>query len=266
MGTELDLVLVAGGRIDGEFAEEAGTCIKALARVGEENLLARTMRAYEGTGCIRSRVLVGPEELRHDPTARQSDALLLERGNALSNLLAALEWLEQSRGRAPDRVLVSATDLPFLNPASVLRFIRSCPSDAELCLPVVEKTAFESAFPGVKRDYVTLRDGQWKVGGVVMVRAPALLAARPHLERIFAARKSPLALARLLGWRFVAKLLIRRATVPELERKVGALLGCRTAALVTPDADLAFDIDHLEAYRGAQEWTQSEGKLLQRAA
>lgn len=266
MVAELDLVLLAGGRTDGEFAAEAGTRTKALARVGEENLLSRAVRAYEATGCLRSRVLVGPEELRHDPAARRCDALLLERGDALSNLCAALEWLEQSHGRAPDRVLVSATDLPFLAPSSILRLVDACPLEADLCLPVVERAAFESAFPGVKRAYVALRDGEWKVGGVVLIRASALLDARPHLERIFSARKNPIHLARLLGLRWVARLLTRRATVPELEREVGRLLGCRTAAVVTPDADLAFDIDHLGAYRGAQLWASREEGPLQRAA
>ena len=51
---------------------------------------------------------------------------------------------------------------------------------------------------GAAGEYVRLRDGKWTMGGVFLVNPAALEANRLHIERVFAARKSQIAMARLL--------------------------------------------------------------------
>lgn len=253
MGRE-DLVLMAGGRIEGSFAEASGTELKALIRWDGSTFLERAVQAGRTSGCVRRLVVVGPQALRFQPGVEVADALIPEQGDPFSSLYAALEWLRERGSTPASHALVVATDLPFITGGSVRDFVEACPPDAELCLPVTDQRALEERFPGIPRAYVKLRDGAWKVGGAVRMRTEQILEMRPHLESLFASRKSPIALARILGPGFLLRLCLRRLTVDQLEKRMSEILGCRAAAVRNGPPELALDVDHLDAYRGALAW------------
>lgn len=256
MGTGPDLVLLAGGRIDGDFAARWGTSVKALVPLDGRTLLDRTLDAYDDLHHLGRRVLIGPAELSAESAARRVDTVLSDRGSALENVVAALEWLQETPGAGPEWVVLSATDLPFLTCEAVDEFLCRCSDTIDFCVPIVERRPFEARFPGVGRDFTRLRDGAWKVGGMLLARAPVLLERQSRLERLFTRRQRPLDLARLLGLPTLLSVLTRRATVPQLERRLSQVLGCRTATAISRHPEIAFDVDHPESLRGAAEWFQ----------
>lgn len=146
MGTGPDLVLLAGGRIEGEFAARWGTEIQALVPLDGRTLLDRTLDAYDELRNGGRRVLVGPADLATEAAVERVDAVIAERGSALDNVVAALERLREGTGS--DWVLISATDLPLLTCEAVDEFLCRCPDTADFCLPIVERRAFGARFPG----------------------------------------------------------------------------------------------------------------------
>jgi len=248
----VDVILPAGGRITGEFAAEAGAEVKALIPLGGQTVLERMLATLGEAGCVERTVVIGPEEIAAHPAARAADTVLPEADSGPANLFRGLEWLHHSNGgRHAGRVLIAATDLPFLTPGGIAAFLDSCPPDADIVLPLVRRQAVEARFPGLGGEYVRLRDGEWTMGCAFLVNPAALVRSRPHVERVFEARKSQFAMARLLGPLFLARLLIRQLTVAHVEQRCMAILGCTGVGLRDCAPELSFDIDRVEEFRYA---------------
>jgi hypothetical protein len=207
-------------------------------------------------GCVRRIVVIGPGALADHPAARGADAVLPEADSSPGNVLRGLAWLREDDKREGEtssgRVLVVTTDLPFLTPRAILDFLSACPEEADVCVPLLRREAFEARFPASPITYARLRDGERTMACAFLVNPAAIEANRVHLEKIFAARKSEIAMARLLGFPFVARYLTRRLTVAQVERRCGEILGCRGAAVIGAAPELAFDIDRPEEYRYAK--------------
>jgi CTP:molybdopterin cytidylyltransferase MocA len=242
MAITIDAVLPAAGRIRGAFAAKAGVEVKALVSVGGRTVLSRTLSALRATGRVGRIVIVGPHEVAAHPDARGASAVLPEtEDSGPANILRGLEWLDKAGAAA--RVLVITTDLPFLTPAALVSFLDSAPADQDICLPVVRRQECEARFPRLRMKYVHLRDGDWTIGCAFLVNPRAIRENRDLIERTFAARKSRLAMARLLGVPFLLRFLLRRLTVADIEQRARELLACPASAVMGCPAELAFDID-----------------------
>jgi CTP:molybdopterin cytidylyltransferase MocA len=250
---QVDAILPAGGRITGAFAREAGEEIKALISFGGRTILERTVDALRATGRIGRIVVIGPDAIASHPAACGADAVLPEGGpSSPANILRGLGWLREARGgHLPDRVLVVTTDLPFLTAQAIVAFLDACPPELDMCVPLLRRTEYEARFPDFRISYVRLRDGEWVMGCAFLVNPSAIIEHRDRIEQAFAARKSQLAMIRMLGLGFILRFLTRRLTIADIQDRVLAILGCTGGAVFGCPAELAFDIDLPEEYRYA---------------
>lgn len=265
MTEPIDAILPAAGRIAGAFAEEAGAEVKALIHLRDRTLLEQALDSAMGAG-IRKVVAIGPRELaERSGIATEEDSrsglstinhncpVLPEAESGPANIMRGMRWLqEQAEGPPPERVLILTTDLPFVIADAVRGFLEACPPEADLCLPVIARADFEARFPGSRNTYVRMKDGEWTMGCAFLVNPRALIASQSQIERVFAARKSQLAMARLLGPFFIARFLTRTLTVRHVEARCRAIVGCSGAAVMGCDPALAYDIDELEELRYAR--------------
>jgi len=250
---QVDAILPAGGRISGAFAAEAGAEIKALIELGGRTVLERTLAALRATGRVLRVVVIGPAEVAAHPGARAADVVLPAGASSPTNILRGIEWLRDAHGGSlPDRVLVLTTDLPFLTPQAIAGFLDACPPDAEICLPLIRRQEFEARFPGLSIDYVRLPDGELTMGCAFLVKPAAIIANRAIIERAFAARKSQIAMVRLLGPAFILRFLTHRLTTAHIRRRCFELLGCDGVPIPGSAPELAFDIDRPVEYRYAR--------------
>ena len=234
-----DVVIPAGGRIAGEFAQQAGTEIKALIQFDEETILRRTLRALRDSGCVRRIAVVGPEEVLAEARASGADLTLPEGTTGPDNIYRGLDGLS---GVSPHLLIVTG-DMPFLTAESVRDFLTLCPHEIEVCIPLVERHTFETKFPGLIRTDTPLRDGHFRLGGVFRVEVSTLRRTRSHLEQMFAARKNNVQMARMIGLPFIVRYLFRRLTVDQIVERANEVLQCRGAAIRHVPPELAFDID-----------------------
>jgi molybdopterin-guanine dinucleotide biosynthesis protein A len=249
---KVDAVLPAGGRISSEFAEQVGGDVKALISFGGRTILERTLAALRATEDIGRVIVVGPREIKERAGQLAADAVLPEAGSGPANILRGLDWLREANGgRCSRRVLILTTDLPFLTPEAVAGFLDACPRDLDFCLPVLRREEFEACFPHHWAHYVRLRDGEWKIGCGALVSPAAITRNRHLIERVFGARKSHLAMARLLGPLFILRFLTGRLTVRHIEHRSLRILGCSGTSIHGCAPELAFDIDYPRDYRYA---------------
>jgi len=237
----LDVVLPAGGRISGSFAELAGTDVKALIKLGGKSVVERTVQCLREAGVDGRMVLVGPQEVAADAAGKLVDAVVPEVGSGPDNIMAGLQYLQDTG--TTGKTLIANTDLPFLTPESVRRFLEACPEDLDLCAPVISKEDFERHYPGMRTAFVPLKDGLYTMGCLFLVSPTAISDNRQHIDMVFEARKSQFRMASLLGFGFVMRFLLHRLSIPDIEHRCTSMLGCSVGAVLTSDANLAFDLD-----------------------
>jgi len=248
-------VVTAGGRIDGEFAREAGTDLKALAPVGGRPVIAHVIDALRASGRVSHVFVVGPKA-RLGAVDTGADEVLEEGATGPENFRRGLERCAEVRGGDDGPALLCATDLAFLSPEAV-RWLadQTGTADADIVFPIVDEPTYMAAFPGSPNTFAPLVDGHLTGGSLQIVRPRVILENMHLIEAGFAARKSQLAMARLLGPGLVLRFLFKRLTVAAAEARVAKIIGCRVRALrIGPDAPglvgprLCADIDGPEDY------------------
>ena len=234
-------VILAGGAVPSGLSTYCRH--RALLRVGERYLLDYIIAALLETPSIAGIALVAPGEalaaFAEAPIRRveAGDTLIanMQRGNAA---LAEIH---------PTHMVYLTGDIPLLTPASMEEFLQaSLATGATLIYPIIPRAACDARFPGGKRTYVTIRDGVFTGGNAIVTKANFLEEKGDLIQRLYAGRKNPLQLAGLLGWGTVWRLLTGSLTLPYLEAVATRLLGAPACALITPHADLGFDVDKAE--------------------
>ena len=238
----LRAVITAGGRVDGAFAAAIGTGTKALAPFGAGVLLDAVVTAIRGAGIGEIAVVGGEDVAAH---LQASGVRLVEAAaDGATNVRRALDaW--------PDGDLLYATsDLPFVDAPALAAFVAaSRPYD--LTLPLADGAAYERAYPAGAPHVTALRDGRVANGSVFFIGAAARVPVRTVAATAFDARKSALALARLLGPALLARYLVRRLHLTHVERRIGAVLGIRAAGIRDAAPGLCYDVDTLDDYHYA---------------
>lgn len=243
-----DAILPAGGRLDGAFAQQTGTCIKALLRPDGQTLLRRAILALREVETVRRIVVVGGPEARAEAHEVGADGTVEEGASGPENILRGLDWLQQQSGGVTQRVLTVTTDLPFLTSGSIVEFLDRCPPEVDVALPLVTQAVFEARYPGLSNEFTALREGAFAPGGVMRIDAGTLGRCRPILERLFAARKSPLQMATVIGPAILIRYVTRQLSVQHLIARAQTLVGCSGAPVYEAPPELAYDIDLPEEY------------------
>jgi hypothetical protein len=88
-------------------------------------------------------------------------------------------------------------------------------------------------------------------GSIFFIGRAARVPLRAVAGRFFEARKSAIGMARLLGAPLLARYLLRRLRIADVEQRARATLGVRAAAVRDAAPSLTYDVDTLADYRYA---------------
>ena len=251
-----DAILPAGGRSP-ELTRAVGAAheIKALLQAGDKTLLECAINAAREAGAQRV-VVVGSDQLK--PFCTHADALLPEGSSGVDNVFKALDWLGPApAGETNHRVLILSTDLPFVSGEALKTFCNTCPPEADICVPLVERQTYDKTFPNSPGTWNTLQrngaQGEWSTGSAFLISTEALRRNRNLMESAFQARKNPFAMVKLLGFPFILKFLRRQLSIEDILGRAEQVLDCKGAAFEAPP-ELAFDIDTPEEWHYAQQF------------
>ncbi|CEK17887.1 nucleotidyltransferase family protein [Chthonomonas calidirosea] len=244
----LPVVILAGGKAKPELQAAIGGPHRALAVVGGKTLLAHMVEAMQEAGAT-SICVVG------DMPTSLSYHVLPDQGDFVANLFAGLSFFSEE-----PFVLVSTCDLPFLTGNVVLRFMEDSlqlakREHAGFIWPVVPVSLCYERFPQIRRTSLRLSEGVFTGGNLALIAPKALLKQQARIASAYAARKSPLRLAKLLGASALLRLLLSQTLFPSLltiswlESRVSNLLGSPARALRSEYPELATDLDRPEDFR-----------------
>jgi GTP:adenosylcobinamide-phosphate guanylyltransferase len=239
----LDVVVLAGGKNDTAMAEATGVENRALTPIGTRAMLDYIVSALNAAPSVGQIYVVGdvPESDQYSKVPVQE--------TLLENLMAGLR-----AAGSQERVLISTSDIPFVTPLAVEDFVqRAAATGADLCCSYVPLAACLQKYPEMKRTAITLAEGRFTLGNIMLVNPRFLEDRQTAIAEAYAARKSPVKMARLLGPGLLARLLgaqllsPRLLTVKALEDAVSRVLGgARTAGICSAYAEIGTDIDKPE--------------------
>lgn len=247
-----DVVLPAGGKIDDHFARVAviaDTPYKSLIKVQDYMLGFKALEAVNDSGRLGKVVLVAPKVVQ-DMFGIRVPNKINDTGELTKNIAMAIRDLKNS-GECSSRIVILTTDLPYVEGKNIQAFLDACPEDADICVPLISKDEYLDRFPSATGTFVKLKDGQWTLGCIYLIKPDVFMRILPDVERMVANRKKIFSMAKLLGFGFVWKVLTRSITSAEVARKVETLISCRVALVKNGPAEFAFDIDDIADYEYA---------------
>ena len=189
----LPAVLLAGGRPDDKVAASQGKSVKALAELNGRPIVSYVVEALEGAGVrpIWVATSVAAATDMHAAIADGAQILATAEPNFTDTLLLGLTAV----GDVP-AVLLCTADLPLLTPEAVTDFVdRARATGAEVVYSAVALDDLKPPYDSAVRVKVKLREGPMSGGNIVLAKPSALRHAIEVVQKAFAGRKSPLALA-----------------------------------------------------------------------
>ncbi|MBU0704492.1 MAG: nucleotidyltransferase family protein [Chloroflexi bacterium] len=246
---------------DNPLAEYTRDKPKALIPIAGKPMIAHVVDALAGSRNIQNIVVVSL-----DPAAGVQFSVPVEyvpdAGDILDNAEAGMNYVAAHYPDA-DAAILSSSDIPTITPPIVDAFIEECfRTDHDLYYSIIERSVMESRFPGSLRSYIHVREGDFAGGDLMLVRPGMALDQREMWRALSAARKNSLRQARLVGLGVFLKLITRRLSLDDGERRISKVLNVRIHALPFPYAEVGMDVDkpfQLEIVRAEMEARAASG-------
>ena len=239
----MDVIVLAGTAKQSELTQSEGVNNKAFIQIHGHAMLSYVVTALQQVSEVEKVVLVGPErDIKTLFTPSDNLTVVPEGDNLVENLRRGLASLNSTK-----TCLIVTSDAAFLTATAIENFLATCqPWTAAVYYPIISRRNNELRFPGVKRTYVKLLDGEFTGGNAFLIDPLRIEQALPQIERFFALRKSPLRLAGALGIDLVIKLLTKRLSIKEVEDRFSTLFSISVQAVISADAELGTDVDKPE--------------------
>lgn len=235
----MDAVVLAGGAMPAKLVGATSATERALIEIEGRTLLDCVLDSLRQTPIVTRIICVAtPLALQALP----SDIVGLAAGDKMTgNLLLG------AREAKSERILIVTADAPLVTGMTWTQFLEGANAGSlEAAYPIVRKEVCQEQFPGGKRTYARLAEGTFTGGNAFLLPKNRLESLETLIEKAFSQRKNPLALAQILGPRFIFRFLAKRLMLGEVEAKISSLLGCRGGAVIVADASIAFDVDKSE--------------------
>lgn len=245
----LGAMVLANGLAD-KLAKHVGAPHKALLDLGGKPMVIRVAEALQASPLV-DKVVVACLQDGPVATALRGQIDLAEAEG--DTFFHGIERGFEALGGC-DRALMVTCDMPLLSVAAVDHFVGEVLSTPEMDLvyAMVDIALVHQAYPESQRMAVKLRDGNFTAAGICAVSDHFVTNCGPKLMEAFAARKSKVAMGRLLGWGFLARFALGILSVDDIVRRAEEILSCRARAVRLPYAECGFDVDTVHDWHSVQ--------------
>lgn len=242
-------VITAGGRVDDAFAAAIGTPWKALAPIGNRRLIDAAIDAARGAG-VAEIAVVGPADVQAYCASRV-DLAIPAVADGAENIRRALHAFPRA-----ERLVFLTSDLPFIEAFGLSDFIERS-FGAQLAMALAQGAAYDDAFPAAPPHFVDIGGERIANGSVFTIDVRAIPTIEAVAGRFFAARKSLLKLASLLGPELCVRFAFKRLRIRHIEARADRMLGLKALAVRHAAPGLCFDVDDIADWAYAHAFARS---------
>ncbi|MDW7675281.1 MAG: NTP transferase domain-containing protein [Bacillota bacterium] len=237
----MDALILAGSINNGKLRVCSDVENEALIPIGKKTMIEYVVDAIIQSPYIKKIVVVGPPEKMKPLFPNAKNLQFVPGGDTV--IKGVINGLKEINSN--DKLLIVTSDIPLITGAVIDSFIQEClkHEEKELFYPIVPREVNDRKFPGVKRTYVKLKDGIYTGGNIFLVDPLIIPKCAAKAEEIVALRKSPFALAKLLGFSFIVKFVLKVLSISEAEKQVSRLLGVNGKAIISHEPEIGVDVD-----------------------
>jgi len=234
----MEAIVLGGGLNTGPLKAVGGTRYEAGIPINNRPMVEYIINVLEEMEEVEKVLVVIPDGII-TPEKWRKVKILPPGERMIDSLIHAIQHAEPTA-----YVLVIASDIPFITKEAIRDFLANCRQrPAEIYYPFVPKTAVHAKYPSTKRTYVRLKEATVTGGNVFLIQPRILLAYRDRIEQAIALRKHPIKLCRMLGFKFLVKLLTGQLRVAEIEARVEEILQVRGAGILSLYPEIGVDVD-----------------------
>lgn len=249
--TPINAVLLTGGAIKNLPESEPKTAGKGHIMIGSKPMSAHTLAALRASKYIDKIVLVSDiEQEKLDPVWEGVYKTAPTGKGVIESVLSGVKLLPPSS----DPVLLVAGDLPFLTAEAVDNFVEQCMRNPKQAVwyAFVNKKDSQAKYPELRHTWIPLAEGTFCGGGFSCLRMDAFDYLLESMKVMTAARKQPLKLARLLGFKVLFNFLIRRLTIPMIQETIVKIAKMPCCGIMSPFAESAYNVDDVNSLAQAR--------------
>lgn len=245
-----NVVILAGGRCPW-LKEVAGTDVRCLAKINGKRMLDYIIEAIRESGRGKRIILA--------VSAGVMDGEILPEGVELCEAdqdLPSTGYKAVAMLNHTGNTLFICDDIPMLNGAAINDFLDKCEAmpGGNSYYPLIPKEVCEATFPYAKRTYVRIKEGLFTGGNMMLVDAALIAPGVARAKEIFAKRKKPFELVKMIGIGFILKFLFHRLTIADAEKKGSEFMGVNGRAVISSFAEIGMDIDKPEDFEMARKY------------
>ncbi len=240
----LDAVVLGGGTLK----KGKKTLCKGEIKIGGKLMIEYVVDQLRMCSFIKHIFVTIPPSVSVDSWAQKVDKVIYTDGTMLENLFKGLREVKS------EKVLILSSDIPLITSEAIKDFLERCKlKRADGYYPIVPKEEMNKRFPLAKRTYATVREGTFTGGNLIFVNPKILLNNELLVNQFYSLRKSPLRLAKVLGFKFLLKFFFKRLTITEAEERLSSLVNAKIIAVITPYPEVGLDVDKEEDLKLVQD-------------
>jgi len=234
---KINAVVLAGDSKKGVVQKDVDN--KSLLPICGKPMVEYVVDALRDTPLIDKISITGPISLLREHLGDKVDFYIESRETLFDNVNAGMEPFASDSA-----ILLVTSDIPMITGEMVMDFIERCVKQGgDLCYPIIEKQMNEEHFPGVERTYVKLKEGTYTGGNIIYLNPAVVGPCEEFARKVIAYRKKPWKTGKLLGLKFLVRLLIGMLSIPKVEARFSQLLDIEAAAIVSPYPEIGNDVD-----------------------
>ncbi|HSV30974.1 MAG TPA: nucleotidyltransferase family protein [Atribacteraceae bacterium] len=234
-----DAIILAGEGEEQENITKFGVGNRALLVIQEQFMVEYVIEALKAVSSIERIVVVGPVKEFKTRIGALVEDVVPPGYTPFESTLNGLKRLQTQ-----ENVLVLTSDIPLVKGEMIEDFLFRCEKTrADFYYPIVRKEVYQKKFSRTKRTFVCLKEGCFSGGNLFLINPSVVERRKDWIMRVIRTRKSPLAIARLLGIVVILKYLLKRLSVKNIEKRVENILGMKGLAIITPYPEMGFDVD-----------------------
>ncbi len=245
----MDVIITAGGTFkpDDLLYQQFGIKKKALIPMLDRPMISWVLDALRDSGVVDDMVIVGldPDELNYDYARLH---FLPSTGNLVDNILTGLTKLREIHPEI-QKLLIFSSDIPLITPESVQGFVEECSlQEGDMYYGIVKQETMEAVFPGSKRTFIPFKGGRYSGGDAFLADVVAADGSIELAKEVTGSRKNAFKQARMIGFDFIIRFLLRTMTVQEAALRASKKVRFEGRVVVTRFPELGMDVDKPHQY------------------
>lgn len=239
----MDVIVLAGGRSDEDpLAALAGGKPKSLIEIAGKPMVQWVLDALSESPAIDTVALVGLDNTQGLSCSKPM-ILLPDLGSLMANIQQGAQTFLDLHPEETHVLSISA-DIPSITSNIVESMVQEYKGfKYDIYYSVVERQVMEKRFPGSKRTYIKVKDGEVCGGDLNCYSKKAALDPNALWKDLINLRKNPLRQAAMIGFDTLFLLLLGQLTLDQAAGRVCRRMGITGKVLRVPFAEIGMDVD-----------------------